>query len=130
MQQYLDQWHHVVEARDFDFLNDLLADDVEFLSPVVFTPKRGKDVTRFILVNVLDIIENFTYHREFMKGDDVALEFSGHVGDIQIKGIDLIHFNEAGKIDHFEVLLRPAKALEAVGAAMGARLQNMGPRSE
>lgn len=122
----LDTWHKVVFTKDMDLLATLLADDVEFHSPFLFKPKRGAQVLSFILASIIDITENFTYHREFSDGDDMALEFSANVGDIKIKGIDLIHYDADGKIDHFEVMLRPAKALMTVAGLMTERMEKAG----
>ena len=37
----LHRWHAVVESRDPALLDDLLADEVVFLSPAVFAPQEG-----------------------------------------------------------------------------------------
>lgn len=50
------------------------------------------------------------------------LEFSARVGERQIKGIDLICFDEAGKIVEFEVMVRPMSGLQALGEEMARRL--------
>jgi hypothetical protein len=52
----------------------------------------------------------------------VVLEFSARVGDKKIKGIDLVRFDEDGKIVEFEVMVRPLSGLQALGQAMGERL--------
>jgi hypothetical protein len=39
-----------------------------------------------------------------------------------LKGIDMIRFNEAGKIVEFEVMVRPATGLQALAEAMSSRL--------
>ena len=57
----------------------------------------------FILSNVIQVFENFTYHREFLSedGNNVVLEFSANVGDKKLKGIDMIQFNDEGQIIDF-----------------------------
>ena len=35
-------WHHLVNTRNPAGLNDLLAEDAVFLSPIVHSPLRGK----------------------------------------------------------------------------------------
>ncbi|MNP87064.1 hypothetical protein D3C76_1877120 [compost metagenome] len=52
----------------------------------------------------------------------MVLEFSARVGAKQLKGIDMIRFNEEGKIVEFEVMVRPMSALQALGDEMGRRL--------
>ena len=107
-----------------NILNELLADEVVFRSPVAFNPYSGKPVVFFILTNVIQVFENFTYHRTFYSedGNHVVLEFSANVGDKKLKGIDMIQFNDEGKIIDFEVMIRPKSGLEALAAQMGQRM--------
>lgn len=119
------RWHEMLETCDMSILNELLADDVVFRSPVAFHPYPGKQVVFFILTNVVQVFENFTYHREFLSedGNNVVLEFSANVGDKKLKGIDMIQFNDEGQIIDFEVMIRPKSGLEALAIEMGQRIQ-------
>ena len=123
--QAITRWHEMLETRDMSILNELLADDVVFRSPVAFHPYPGKQVVFFILTNVVQVFENFTYHREFLSedGNNVVLEFSANVGDKKLKGIDMIQFNDEGQIIDFEVMIRPKSGLEALAIEMGQRIQ-------
>jgi hypothetical protein len=76
-----------------------------------------------VLTTVVQIFENFRYHRSFVGGAyDTALEFSANIGKWQLKGIDLIKFSETGEMIEFEVMIRPIKALAALGEEMGNRI--------
>jgi hypothetical protein len=76
-----------------------------------------------MLTTVVQIFENFRYHRTFVAGShDVALEFGATIGKWQLKGIDLIKFGETGEMTEFEVMVRPIKALQALGDEMGNRI--------
>ncbi len=123
------RWHEMLNTRDMNILNELLAEDVVFRSPVAFNPYPGKPVVTFILTNVIQIFENFTYHREFYSEDglNVVLEFSANVGEKKLKGIDMIQFNEQGQMIDFEVMLRPKSGLEALAAKMGERIMQYQP---
>lgn len=123
------KWHDMIETRDMSLLNELLADDVVFRSPVAFKPYEGKQVVYFILTNVIQVFENFTYHREFFTEDEqsVVLEFSAVVSEKQLKGIDMIRFNEQGEIVEFEVMIRSLSGLQALGAQMGERFAQYQP---
>jgi hypothetical protein len=125
-EKQLEQWYQFVHNHDEEALSNLLADDVIFRSPVVWTPKHGKEVTMFFLNTVTTVFEDFKYHRIFTSENSLALEFTAKVGEILIKGIDLVQFNDGGKIMDFEVLVRPAKAVQALGEAMGKRLAELG----
>lgn len=125
------RWHEMLQTGDMSILNDLLAEDVVFRSPVAYNPYPGKQVVFFILTNVIQIFENFTYHREFYSEDglNVVLEFSAHVGEKKLKGIDMIQFNEQGQIIDFEVMLRPKSGLEALAVQMGQRMAAFMPKA-
>ena len=94
-----------------------------FRSPFVQSPIPGRAATLLVLTTVVQIFENFSYHRTFIAGShDVALEFAANIGKWQLKGIDLIRFNERGEMLEFEVMIRPIKALAALGEEMGNRI--------
>lgn len=119
----------MLETRDMSILNELLADDVVFRSPVTFKPYEGKQVVFFILTNVIQVFENFAYHREFYTEDEqsVVLEFSAVVTEKQLKGVDMIRFNEQGQIVEFEVMIRSLSGLQALAAQMGERIKLFQP---
>ena len=121
----LEQWHDMLVTRNFEILNNLLADDVIFRSPVAFTPYVGHKIVFFILTNVIQVLENFSYHQEFYTEDhkQVVLEFSANIRDAQLKGVDIIRFNTQGKIQEIEVLIRPKKGLEALEQLMSERIK-------
>lgn len=115
-------WHECVAAGDMNRLDEILADDVRFHSPVVWKPKDGKPIVKAILSTASAVFENFAYHREMTDGTTWTLEFSATIGDRSLKGVDIIRFNEDGKIVEFEVMVRPGTGLEALGNEMGRRL--------
>ena len=122
-QRTLDGWHRFVNSGDRDLLTSLLAVHIVFRSPFVQSPIPGRPATLLVLTTVVQIFENFRYHRTFVAGShDVALEFAANIGKWQLKGIDLIKFNEAGEMIDFEVMIRPIKALAALGEEMGNRI--------
>ena len=120
----LSQWHQMIANADLHALPELLAPDVVFRSPMAHTPYPGAAVVAMILTTVFDVFENFKYHRELATADglNVVLEFSANVNGKELKGIDMIRFNEEGKIVDFEVMVRPLSGLQALGEQMGQRL--------
>jgi len=122
-QRTLDGWHRFVASGDRDLLASLLAEHIVFRSPFVQSPIPGRPAALLLLTTVVQIFENFRYHRTFVGGShDVALEFAANIGKWQLKGIDLIKFNDAGEMVEFEVMIRPIKALQALGEEMGNRI--------
>ena len=121
--QTLAGWHEFVATGNPDLLRPLLAEHMVFRSPFVQSPMPGRTAALLVLTTVVRIFENFRYHREFVAGShDAALEFSANIGKWQLKGVDLIKFNEAGEMIEFEVMIRPIKALQALGDEMTSRI--------
>jgi hypothetical protein len=121
--QALEGWHRFVTSGDRDLLASLLSEHIVLRSPFVQSPIPGRTATLLVLTTVTTIFENFRYHRTFIAGPhDAALEFSANIGKWQLKGVDLIKFHEAGEMIEFEVMIRPIKALAALGEEMGNRI--------
>ena len=120
----LAQWHKMIDTKDTTILIELLHLDVVFRSPMAHRPYAGAFAVALILQTVITIFENFTYHRSFASDDglEIVLEFSALVDGKSLKGIDMIRFNQDGKIVDFEVMVRPFNALAALGKAMGERV--------
>lgn len=114
-----------VEAGDIEAGVALLADDVTFRSPAVFTPYQGREAVSHILRTVFAVFEDFRYTDELADaGERVStLVFEARVGDKTLQGIDLIRLDDEGRIGELVVFVRPASGLMALGAEMGRRLQ-------
>jgi hypothetical protein len=116
-------WHEVVKTRDHMLLDDLLAADVVFHSPVVHAPQRGKAITaKYLGAAVAVLGGGFCYVEEWVGPSSAALEFVTTVDGIEVNGVDLIGWNADSQIDRFKVMVRPLKAIEAVRACMPAAL--------
>lgn len=125
----LRKWHEFVRNRSAQALDELLGDDVVFHSPVVHTPQAGKAITAKYLLAALKIFgnETFRYVREISGSHDAVLEFMLELDGIAINGVDMIRWNEEGRIVDFKVMLRPLKAVNLIHAKMGEMLQMAKP---
>jgi len=122
-QKSLAKWYAMIEKDDLSELASIVAEKAIFRSPIAYPPYPTRDVVCLVLRTAASVFEDFVYHRAFVAGpNDVVLEFSARIGYKKLKGVDIIRFDEAGKIAEFEVMARPANALMALGAAMGARI--------
>jgi hypothetical protein len=119
------EWHRIVKERDIRGLDSLLADEAVFFSPVVHRPQAGKAITRNYLAAALHLFLNdsFRYVRELVGDRDAVLEFDVQLDGIDINGVDMITWNEAGKIVAFKVMLRPLKAVNLIHQKMAEMLQ-------
>ena len=119
------QWHKMVDEKDLSKLGNFLSEQAVFRSPMAHTPYPGKMAVYFALSNVIEVFENFTYHRELISETDrsAMLEFTADVSGKTLKGVDIITFNEAGLITEFEVLIRPMSGLSALAVQMAPRME-------
>ena len=124
---HLDRWHNIIARRDTQDLYAMLAENVVFRSPYVWDAYQGRQTVCRILTTVSEVFQDFTYHRELVDHNNWALEFSARVGDQQLKGIDLIRLDDDNLIAEFEVFVRPAHGLRALGWEMTKRLGSLPP---
>lgn len=124
----IETWHRLIEQKNAAGLNDILADDAVFHSPVVHTPQRGKALTKMYLSAAIMVLgsSHFKYVREVIGESDAVLEFTAEINGILINGVDMVHWNSDGKIDDFKVMVRPLKAVNLLHGLMKQMLENMG----
>ena len=111
-----------IEAGDEEAALATIADDVEFRSPAVHKPYRGKEDVEGILRLVATVFENFRYTNEWRDGSTTILFFEANVGDRELQGIDILEDDEDGLIERFTVMIRPLSGLQAVAGTMAERL--------
>jgi hypothetical protein len=123
----IDAWHEFVHRRDPGLLEKLLADDVVFHSPVVHTPQRGRAITLLYLRGAMEVLgsPSFRYEREIRGQRDALLEFVTEIDGITINGVDLIRWDDAGRIVDFKVMVRPLKAVNVLHQKMGELLAKL-----
>lgn len=111
----------VAMTKQFQYLDDLLREDVQLKNPAGWKPIEGRDAVRAALVDVLSIINPMHYERTWESGKEYALEFVGKVGDLDVKGIDLMTVDADGQITCIEVFVRPVGALMAIRETLLAK---------
>ena len=96
----IEAWHKIIETKDAAGLDNILADNVVFHSPVVHTPQQGKEITKMYLVAALYVFANdsFKYLREVVSGNNAFLEFSTVIEGITVNGVDMITWGTDGRI--------------------------------
>lgn len=123
------RWHRLVAAPSVEALDPLIDEDAVFFSPVVHTPQRGKRRVVTYLAAAFGLLAGptFRYVREIVGARDAMLEFETQVDGVLVNGVDLITWNEAGRIVEFKVMLRPLKAIALVHERMAALLPSARP---
>jgi hypothetical protein len=136
----IEKWHDIMKGDSSEApnkLDDLLHDDVVFYSPVVYTPQRGKEITKLYLSAASGVFSTekkgkeekkdskFKYIKEVVHGNHACLEFETEMNGVYVNGIDLITWDENDKIIEFKVLVRPLQAVNTLHQQMGQMLDKL-----
>ena len=135
----IEKWHEIMKGDSSEApnkLDDLLHDDVVFYSPVVYTPQRGKEITKLYLSAASGVFSSdkgkeekkeskFKYIKEVVHGNHACLEFETEMNGVYVNGIDLITWDENDKIIEFKVLVRPLQAVNTLHEQMGRMLDKL-----
>jgi hypothetical protein len=148
----VNRWHAFIRGELPGGLDELLADDVVFYSPIVFTPQQGKEVTALYLQAAAQTFGGnegggrdggggggaaspdaarpgaFRYTKMVLGDDTAILEFETTMKGKYVNGVDIIRCNEQDRIIEFRVMIRPLQAVNLVHEQMAAMLESMGPR--
>jgi hypothetical protein len=133
IEQVIERWHRFIAGNLPEGLEILLADDVVFYSPIVYTPQRGKAATMMYLNAAAQTLLGdggegaFRYTKEVIAGDVAVLEFETTVEGKYVNGVDIIRCDDDGRIVEFRVMIRPLQAINIVHAQMRAMLETATP---
>lgn len=135
----IERWHEHMRGRLEGGLDAILHPDVVFLSPIVFTPQEGREVTKLYLTAAggtlggdVDSPDDgdpgggFGYTKEIRQGHSAMLEFETQVDGKYVNGVDIITCDDNGLIVEFRVMIRPLQAINLVHAQMKAMLERLG----
>jgi hypothetical protein len=122
-----DRFRAAAESKDFSAIDDLFTADVSFRSPVVFKQYEGRDAVAMLLGAVSQVFEDFRYTDQVETGGTATLMFSARVGDRELDGIDLLHFDDEGRINDMAVYVRPMSGVHALAEAMQKKLEEASP---
>lgn len=138
IEKNLEKWHQHMKGELPGGLDDLLHDDCAFYSPVVFTPQKGKALTKMYLLaagntfggddhngSAINSESSFHYTKEIASGNHAVLEFESEIDGKYINGVDIITWNDDGKIIEFKVMIRPLQAVNVLHQKMQAMLESM-----
>ncbi len=136
IEKCIEDWHRNLRGELPGGLDALLADDVVFYSPIVFTPQKGKEITKMYLGAAGATIggedeeagsggSTFRYTKEILSGNHAMLEFESEIDGKYLNGVDIISCNAEGKIVEFKVMIRPLQAVNLLHAQMKAMLEKM-----
>ena len=120
----IERWLEIIDSGNTDRLDDMLAEDAVFYSPAVFRPQHGRALTAAYLRAAEQMFagNGFHYVNKWFDTHSAVLEFAAEFDGLTVEGIDMIHWNDDGKITSFKVMIRPFKALQGVIGKMAELL--------
>ena len=135
IKENIKKWHDHIKGEFPGGFDELLADDVIFYSPIVFSPQKGKDLTTLYLMAAGNTFggdqskdgtlqeSSFKYTKEVLDGNQAILEFETQIDGKYVNGVDIITFNYEGKISEFKVMIRPLQAVNIIHEKMQEMLK-------
>ncbi len=137
----LDDWFRLLRGELEGGFDAILHPDVVFLSPIVFTPQEGREITKLYLTAAGGTLggdpepersgelsgtgDTFGYTKRILQGHHAMLEFETKVEGKYVNGVDIITCDDDAKITEFKVMIRPLQAVNAVHAQMKAMLERL-----
>ena len=118
-----DAFRRAAEAKDIATATDVFAEDVTFRSPVVYKPYEGREALLVLLGAVLRVFEDFRYTAQVEAGDTAVLQFAARVGEREAQGVDILRFDDEGRVAEMIVMVRPMSAMHALAEAMQRQLE-------
>lgn len=137
IKENIKKWHDHIKGEFPGGFDELLADDVIFYSPIVFSPQKGKDLTTLYLMAAGNTFggdqsrdgtlqeSSFKYTKEVLDGNQAILEFETQIDGKYVNGVDIITFNSEGKISEFKVMIRPLQAVNIIHEKMQDMLKQL-----
>jgi hypothetical protein len=135
IKENIKKWHDHIKGEFPGGFDELLDDDVIFYSPIVFSPQKGKDLTTLYLMAAGNTFggdqskdgtleeSSFKYTKEVLDGNQAILEFETQIDGKYVNGVDIITFNNEGKIIEFKVMIRPLQAVNIIHEKMQEMLE-------
>ncbi len=121
VQRFITRWHEIFAKQNPTLMLELMHDDIEFFSPAIFQPKRGKEEVFELLCTVFDVINNYHVTNTWVQGREVLFEFEADVEKFRLQGIDRFRLNDEGKVVQMKVWIRPLTGLNTLARVVSQR---------
>lgn len=115
-----------VRAGDLEAMQAAFADDIELYSPVLADPFVGRDRVERLFAVLVETFEDIEVTDEISSSDRFVLAFTARVEGEPIQVVDLLSFDDEGRIATFVVTARPLAGIQALGAAVAPHLAEIG----
>jgi hypothetical protein len=144
----IERWHQQLRGELPGGLDAILHEDCVFVSPIVFTPQEGRELTKMYLAAAggtftgdpdqgavvgdpddadtdVDDDGKFHYVKKILQGNQAMLEFEATVDGKYVNGVDIITCDDDGLITEYKVMMRPLQAINVMHEQMLAMLERL-----
>lgn len=139
----IERWHQQLRGELPGGLDAILHEDCVFVSPIVYTPQEGRELTKMYLaaaggtfagdpgqgavVAAPDDKDDgkFHYVKKVLQGNQAVLEFEASVEGKYVNGVDIITCDDDGLITEFKVMIRPLQAINMMHAQMKSMIERL-----
>jgi len=141
----VERWHQQLRGELPGGLDAILHEQCVFVSPIVYTPQEGRELTKMYLAAAggtfggdpeqaavapdKDLAGGddgkFHYVKKILQGNQAMLEFEASVEGKYVNGVDIITCDDDGMITEFKVMIRPLQAITVMHAQMKAMIERL-----
>ena len=108
-----------------------LAGEVVIRVAVHDAPMEGKRVADFLFGVLSEELGDVAVTEEILEGDKAVVLFETSIQDQKAQGLNVLHFDDSGRIHDLTVFFRPLASLSLISEVIGARMAaEFGPPSE
>src|SRR5215211_6658533 len=101
-----DAFRRAAERMDLDATIATMAPSVVLRSPVVREPIRGADAVTRVFASLYTVFEDLAFTESYTSPDGgEILEFRWRIGSLEAEGVDILHFDGAGLIEDYRVMV-------------------------
>jgi hypothetical protein len=117
MSTVMDVLRRCVEARDVGPVAELLAEDVRLFGSLAGKPYEGKQAVLAVLTMLLEVLDDLAYVAEYDSAVGLVLLTTATIGGRRADGVQVLRFDDDGRISEFRDFIRPLSAANALLAA-------------
>jgi hypothetical protein len=118
-----------MKDRDFEAFGAALAPDVVLHSPITGAYKfEGREEVVALVKIVRELFEDLRADTYLGEGETQAAMFQARVRGVDLEGMDVLTFDEEGRVSELRIFVRPLPAATALMAGLAGPLARRGGR--
>ena len=118
-----DAFRNAVEASDLEATLAQMSESIVLHSPVRPEPLEGKEAVGKLFAILLDTFRDLRFVGTYASAEGAEiLHFRWRLGEQEVEGIDMMHFDGQGLLEDYTVMIRPLPAVIGLRDAVWSQL--------